>query len=49
MSTNWIFYTQILSLFTYVGIALGLYALLVKQKDATRSKSLKSTSGLTPR
>jgi len=35
MSIQWIFYTQILSLFTYVAIALGLYALLVKQKDAT--------------
>jgi hypothetical protein len=35
MSNDWIFYTQILSLFTYVAIALGLYALLVKQKDAT--------------
>lgn len=35
MSNEWIFYTQILSLFTYVGVALGLYALLVKQKDAT--------------
>ena len=35
MSNETLFYTQIISLFTYVGIALGLYALLVKQKDAT--------------
>jgi len=35
MTNEWIFLTQLISLFTYVGISLGLYALLVKQKDAT--------------
>lgn len=35
MSNSILFYTQILSVLTYIGIALGLYGLLVKQKDAT--------------
>ena len=35
MSNTTVFVAQIVSVLTYVGIALGLYGLLVKQKDAT--------------
>ena len=35
MSNNTLFVAQIVSVLTYVGIAVGLYALVIKQKDAT--------------
>ncbi len=35
MSNTTLFVAQIVSVLTYVGIAVGLYALVIKQKDAT--------------